>query len=303
MKIMSAVNEKTADWESDVTGATHGIQVTALVKFEVMGESDFYQWVVLVPFEGAENGWTCTMVLVSPAPVSPSAELEKPVKDVGDARVSVATLPAPLALVSRSDPLKIAEAYVADLLVAFKKGDLDKLYTADCVFGNPDAGEPAEQKDVLMMGMKSVGLDHLSKAEREEIKAMKIVSAVTGVVDAKIPVRVVALVKVEVGTCHYKGTCHEGAFYQWVTLVPSANGYASAAVLVAPTPASPSAELLEQPVQAVGDASVPGAAMPAALALLASFASGLLVSGCFLGRKEVFARIMAPTALQEPLLC
>merc|ERR1712196_67263 len=147
----------------------------------VTGEADLYQWVVLVPFEGAENGWTCTMVLVSPSLGSGGELLEQPMKEVGDATVSSAS-PAPLALVSRSDPLKIAEAYVADLLPAIKKGDkFEGFYTADCVFGNPDAGKPGEQKDVLMTGVKSVGLE----AFKDEIKATKILSAVTGVVDAK----------------------------------------------------------------------------------------------------------------------
>jgi hypothetical protein len=42
--------------------------------------------------------------------------------------------------------------------------------------------------------------------------------------------------------------------------------------------------------------------LPTALALLATFASGVLVSACFFGRKEVFARLVAPSALKEPLL-
>jgi hypothetical protein len=311
------------------------------VKIEVEGESDFYHWVTLVPFEGAENGWTCNMLLVAPAPHS-SELVEQPAKEVGDASVSAAALPAPPALAftaataaetskdeavkpgwSRDDAVKVAEDYAAELLPAFKELDVAKLeglYTPGCVFGNPDAGEPGEQKDVIMKGMKSVGLDHASKAFRDEVKAMKIMSAITGILDAKVPVRIIALVKVEVESCEDKKSCKGGAFYQWVVLVPSGSwhgetswlypqdnkykqgSYKAAAVLVAPAPASRTAELLEQPVQAVGDASVPVAALPASLALLATFASGVLVSGCFFGRKEIFARITAPSALKVPLL-
>jgi ketosteroid isomerase-like protein len=307
MKIISAVAVSKADWESDVTGAKHAIQVTAWVKVEVEGQSDFYQWVTLVPFEGAENGWSCNMVLMSPAPVSDSTEfLAQPVKEVADASVSVPAVPAPRVLASRDDAVKIAEAYVADWLPAFKKLDVAKLegmYSADCVFGNPDAGKSAQQKDVLMKGMKSAGVDQASKAFGDEVKAMNILSAVTGIVDAGVPVRVTALVKVEME----KGD----DFYSWSVLVPSGSwhgdvwkstGWVSAAVLAAPTPVSPTAELLEQPVQAVSDASVSVAALPASLVLLATFASGVLVSGCFFGRKEVFARLTAPSALREPLL-
>jgi hypothetical protein len=314
-KIMSAVSESASDWESDVTGSSHAYQVTAWVKYELEGESDFYQWVSLVPFEGAENGWVCNMVLVASAPHSSAAELlEQPAKEVGDASVSAAGLPAPRALVSRDESVKIAEDYAAELLPAFKNlevAKLESLYSAGCVFGNPDAGQPGEQKDVMMKGVKAVGLDHASKAFRDEVKGMKIMSAVTGIVDAKVPVRIIALVKVEVESCEDKKSCTGGAFYQWVVLVPSgswhkdvwkSSGYKASAVLVAPSPASHTAELLEQPVQAVGDASVPVAALPTALALLATFASGVLVSACFFGRKEVFARLVAPSALKEPLL-
>jgi ketosteroid isomerase-like protein len=303
MKIMSAVSESAPDWESDVTGAKHAMQVTAWVKVEMEGQSDFYQWAVLVPFEGAENGWTATAVLASPDPVSHSTEfLEQPSKEVADASASIPALPAPRVLASRDDAVKIAEAYAAEWLPAFKKLDakLEGLYSADCVFGSPDKTEG--QKDVLTKGMKSVGLDHASDAFRDEVKGMEIVSAVSGITapaPSGVPVRITALVKVEAG---------KDTFYQWAVLVPSgswhgdvwkSSGWVAAAILAAPTPASRTAELLEQPR---GDASVSVAALPASLALLATFASGVLVSGCFFGRKEVFARLTAPRALREPLL-
>jgi hypothetical protein len=320
--IMSAVTQKTADWESDVTGSTHGIQVTAWAKVELKGEKSFYQWLVLTPFEGAENGWTCTMLLVSPSPVSPKAEfLEQPGKAVDDTSVSLAASPAPLAFVSRADPVKIVEAYMDKFVPAFKSGDAEKLetfYTSYCVFGNPDAGESAQQKDVLIMGMKSVGLDQTSEAFRDEVKAVKVLSAMSAILDENIPLRITAYVKVEVETCELKGSCKSGAFYQYVVLVPVTSwtkwtdtygsgdlhldGWKSAAVLMAPSPASPKTELLAQPVAAVGDASVSAPASLTALALVATFASGVLVSGCFFGRKELFAKLMAPSGLREPLL-
>jgi hypothetical protein len=175
------------------------------------------------------------------------------------------------------------------------------LYTPECVFGNPDAGKPAEQKDVLMTGMKSVGLDHASKTFRDEVTAMKIMSAVSGQGES----RIIALVKVEMGK--------DSAFYQWVVLVPYGTwvhddsewkgAWTAQTVLVAPAPTSHTAELLEQPVEAVADASVAVAASPALLSPVAIFASGILLSGCIFGRKEILAKFTAPSdGLQEPLM-
>jgi hypothetical protein len=191
-----------------------------------------------------------------------------------------------------ADPVAIAEAFAAELLPAFKDLDVKKLealYTPTCVFGNPDAGEAGQQEDVLMTGMKKVGLDHASKAFRDEVKAMKVMSAVEGVGQDKI----IAWVKVEVDDCQHKKSCKDSAFYHWTTLVPSektSSGWATASVLMSSAPVSSTAELLEQPL---GNAMLPGP-----LALVATFASGVFLSGCFLGRKEIVAKLRP----QEPLI-
>jgi hypothetical protein len=310
MKIMSAVTVQAEDWESDVTGSSHGIRVIAWMKVEVDGEEPLYQWVVLVPFEGAENGWTCNTALLSPAPASTSADLlEQPVKA---ARVSPS-----IAGFSSAGAEKIVETYLAELLPAFKNEELEKLddlYSPECVFGNPDAGEPSQQKEVLMKGIKSVGLEDASKAFRDEVKSMKVMSAVFGQGDS----RILAMVKVEVESCENKKTCKDGsAFYQWVVLVPKGHwdaktdsvwikdgcGWTSSTVLMSPAPVAATAELMELPAS---DAGAPAAAVPASsgrAALVGAFAGGVLLATCFFRRKELgIARLSGPSGLQEPLL-
>jgi hypothetical protein len=218
------------------------------------------------------------------------------------------------------DPVKIASAYFAELLPAYRTADeakLTGLFTPDCVFGDPDAGkflypDASNHKDVLAIGMKSVGMDHTDKDFREKVIAMTVMSAVskvdadweTDLTGTKHPIRVTAWVKVEV----LGGL----GFYQWAVLTQfegAENGWTCMTVLKSPAPvdfktpvaavAATAADLLEQPVKAVGDA---GVSTPAPQALVATFACGVLLSGCFFGRKELFARFMAPTGLQEPLL-
>jgi hypothetical protein len=191
------------------------------------------------------------------------------------------------------DPIAIAEKYVDELLPAFKNLDeakLKELYSPHCIFGNP---VPGEQKDVLMTGLKTVynNKEMTDKAFRDKIEAMKIMSAVHETSEGG---RITAWVKVEV-----KG---EEAFYQWVVLVPFKDSWISSTVLMSSAPVSSTAELVEQPVQTVGDAEVSVAAWPASVALVAAFASGLLLPACFFGRKELSGRLMALRGRQEPLL-
>jgi hypothetical protein len=213
-----------------------------------------------------------------------------------------------------STPVKIVESFLADMLPAAKSKDwsvLEGLFTTDAVFGNTGAGKPHEQKEVLETGLKKVGVPDWYGS----IKSMKVMSAVpeigadgleTPIAGVKVPVKVTAWVKVEMGDCPYKGTC-SGDFYQWMILVPFEGaekvGWTCTALLQSPAP--PGAELLEQSAElmeqpAVGNANV--SALPASVALLAAFAGGAVLSGCFFGRKEIFARLTAPQSLREPLL-
>jgi ketosteroid isomerase-like protein len=292
MKILSAVKVKADDWESDLTGSNHAIRVTAWVAIEVDGEEPFYHWVVLVPFEGAKNGWTCQTVLMSPGPTSATTELlEQPAEAARDASLETSSRSALVS--SGGDAVKIAEAFAAEFVPAFKDLDLSKLdrfYTPECVFGNPEAGKDAQQKEVLMTGMKSLTW---TKDIADDVKGMKVISAVSGQGES----RIIALVEVE----GEKGS----AYYQWVVLVPFKGAWTCQTVLASPKPVSHTAELLEQPVQAVGDASVSAAALPGALPAslgpVAIFASGVLLSGCIFSRKALLAKL-SPSALQEPLL-
>jgi len=102
-----------------------------------------------------------------------------------------------------------------------------------------------------------------------------------------------------------EGNSDEDTIYQWVVLVPfegAANGWTCTTVLRSSAPVSHSAELLAQPVGTAGDARVSKAALPPSVTLAATFASGVLLSGCFFGRKELYAKLMAPSGLREPLL-
>ena len=79
------------------------------------------------------------------------------------------------------DPVKVAQTYVEEMIPAFKALDvvtMERLFSVHCVFGNPDAGEPGQQADTLMMGLKSAGLDHGNKEFREKLAGITIMSAV-----------------------------------------------------------------------------------------------------------------------------
>jgi hypothetical protein len=213
--------------------------------------------------------------------------------------------------------VKIVESWIEQALPAMKSLDhsvLMGLYSQDCVFGSSKAGEPEEQKDVLMMGLKNAGFEHASTASRDSVKAMKVMSAVpeigedgleTPLAGVTIPVRITAWVKVEMGDCPYKGEC-KGDFYVWMIFVPfegaEHTGWTCTAVLTSPSPAVEDlverpAELMAEPAKAAGVASV-----PALVALGAAFASGALLSGYLFGQKELFTKLMAPRSLREPLL-
>jgi hypothetical protein len=203
------------------------------------------------------------------------------------------------------DPVVIAEGYLGDFFPAFKHQDETKLMgllSPKCIFGDSNAGISGSQKDVLVKGMKSTQLGDESKDFLHSLKAMKVMSAVvekandweTTATGYAHPIKVTAWVKLDFG---------ESASYQWMVLVPfegEPNGWTCTSVLKSPAPSSSTAELLELPVNAVGDARNSVAALPGSLALVATFASGVLLSGCFFGRKELFAKLTAMQ--QKPLL-
>jgi hypothetical protein len=214
------------------------------------------------------------------------------------------------------DTMGIAEAYMAEVLAAFKASDqakLDELYSPTCVFGDSDAGTPGEQKDVLMVGLGAAGgpgstwwsTGKDNEEFRDDIVGIKVMS----VNQITAPPQITVWAKVEVK----KGKWDD--FYQWVTLVPKCientwfdckgddKKWLASSVLLSAAPASAStAELLEQPGTA-GDASDPVTALPGPLAFVATFASGAILSGLVCGRKEILSKLMAPKGLQEPLLC
>jgi hypothetical protein len=195
------------------------------------------------------------------------------------------------AVLSRAgaSPVASAEGYAAELLPAFKNLDqakLEELYAPSCIFGTPYAGEAGEQKDVLMKGLANdAWVTHPTKEFREAVKGIKVLAAN----QIEDPDQITAWMQIEAG---------KDTWYQWMVLQPSkkaSNGWTCISVLLSPAPGT--YELVEMPVD-----PLPANAVPGSLALVATFASGLLVSGCVFGRKELYARFMAPTDLQAPLL-
>jgi hypothetical protein len=195
--------------------------------------------------------------------------------------------------------MALAKGYCEDLWPAFKTANaakLEGLYVPTCVFGSPVAGEAGVQKESLMNGVGSIK-PMMSKEFRDSLTGFTVMSAVvdyagdweTSVTGYTHPIKVTAWVKVETG---------KTAFYQWMVIVPfegAANGWSAVAVLSAPPPGHMKSELVELP-----EDPLPANAVPGSLALVATFATGLLVSGCFFGRKELYAKFMAPK--QAPLL-
>jgi len=199
------------------------------------------------------------------------------------------------------DAVAIAKAYGDDWYPNFKtwnQAKLEGLFAPTCVFGSPVAGERGEQEESLMNGLKSTGSVYSSKEFRDSLTGFTVMSAVvedagdweTSVTGYTHPIKVTTLVKIETG---------KTAFYQWMVLVPfegAANGWTCVMVLSAPAPGSIKSELVEMPANPLPA----NEALPGSLALVATFASGVFLTGCLFGRKELYARFMAPK--QTPLL-